>query len=40
MKHPKIFSYSILESPLEHNWGAMAKAWANIILFKTKLYFG
>ncbi len=37
MNHPKKCSYTIPESPPENKWGAVAKAWANIILFKTKV---
>jgi hypothetical protein len=40
MKHLKRCSYTIPESPLEDKWGAMAKAWVNITLFKTKRCLG
>jgi hypothetical protein len=37
MKHPERCSYTILESPPENKWGAMAKAWVNKILSMTKM---
>jgi hypothetical protein len=40
MKHLKRCSYTILESPLENKWGAMVKAWANIVLYRTKVCLG
>jgi hypothetical protein len=37
MKHLERCSYTILESPLEDKWGAMAKAWVNKVLYRIKM---
>jgi len=37
MKHPKRCSYTIPKSPPEDKQGAVAKAWANKVLFRTKV---
>jgi len=37
MKHLERCSYTILKSPLEDKWGAMANAWANKVLSKIKV---
>jgi hypothetical protein len=37
MNHPKRCSYTVPENPHEGKWGGMAKAWANIILSRTKV---
>jgi hypothetical protein len=37
MKHPDRCSYTIPRNPLEDNWGTMVKAWANKVLFETKM---
>jgi len=37
MKHFKRCSNIIPKSPFENKWGIMAKAWANRILFRTKV---
>jgi hypothetical protein len=40
MKHRKRCSYTILESPFEDKWGIMVRAWANKILYRTKMCLG
>jgi len=40
MKHFERCSNTIPENPLENKWGAMAKAWVNKILSRTKMCLG
>jgi hypothetical protein len=40
VKHPERCSFIIPKSPFENKWGAVAKALANIVLFKTKMFLG
>jgi hypothetical protein len=37
MKHPERCSYTILENPFEDKWGVVVKAWANKVLYRTKM---
>ncbi len=40
MKHFEKCSYTIPESSPKDKWGVVAKAWANKVLFKTKVCLG